>query len=74
MPKWSVEVYICPECGNYFGSSATSRAMMEKEATSTHMVPMGRSRLRCPDCFVRGVEVDRVMCAFEIELVPAEET
>jgi hypothetical protein len=75
VPKWPIEFYICPECGNYFGSSATQRESMEAETTTTHMVPTGRSRLRCPDCFVmRQVEVDRVWCALELELVPAEET
>jgi hypothetical protein len=72
VPKFVIEVWICPVCSNYFGSSSASRKQMETVQTDHHMSE-SFARVRCPDCFVlRGVEVDRVHCAFEVNLVAQE--
>jgi predicted RNA-binding Zn-ribbon protein involved in translation (DUF1610 family) len=63
--KWPITVFVCPNCGNYYGSSS-SGDLSQKVATSQLgkvLVP----RDRCPDCGDK-----RVPCVFQVEFVAKE--
>lgn len=63
--KWPIEVWVCPTCGNYFGSSSTGD-LNQKVATKSKG-EISFPRTRCPDC-----GDTRVLCMFAVELVPKE--
>jgi hypothetical protein len=65
MPKFIVEVFVCPTCGNYYGASSAGN-LAQKVSTANRgklLIP----RDRCPDC-----SDTRVPCVFEIELTAKE--
>lgn len=66
-----IEVYICPECGCYYGGSNMPKLEERWVGPKTENkfqhprregVPPGMShnRAQCPDCRARGREVERV--------------
>lgn len=65
MPKFPVTVWLCPNCGDYFGSSSAGDLSAEWN-TSKNGTPLF-PRNRCPACHDM-----RVPCTLEIELVPKE--
>src|SRR5262245_39538259 len=65
VPEFRVVVWVCPTCGNYFGSSSAENLAdqfnTDLKGTKTF------SRTRCPNCHDQ-----RVACAMMVELVPKE--
>src|SRR5262245_48103235 len=67
VPNFVVTVYVCPECGNYYGSSSVSEGDMMKPQLNFHTRQVLPPRINCPSCRVlRGKEVIRTLCRFEI--------
>jgi predicted RNA-binding Zn-ribbon protein involved in translation (DUF1610 family) len=65
MTKFPVFVWLCPDCGNYYGSSHAGDLTKKLNFNLQNKPTFARSR--CPDC---GGE--RVRCGMEIELTPKE--
>jgi hypothetical protein len=65
VPKFIIEVYVCPTCGNYYGASSAGN--LAQKVASADKGKKLLPRDRCPGC-----EDTRVPCVFEIELTPKE--
>jgi predicted RNA-binding Zn-ribbon protein involved in translation (DUF1610 family) len=68
MPKgrvWPITVFVCPNCGNYYGASSAGDLGQKIVTAKNNRVSMPRDR--CPDCGDK-----RVPCIFSVELVPKE--
>lgn len=65
MPKFIVEVFICPTCGNYYGASSAGNLAQKVASAERGKVLIPRDK--CPDC-----QDTRVPCVFEVELTPKE--
>ena len=66
----TIAVYVCPTegCGNYFGASGMGD--MESQQTDVHLQQETFPRKRCPDCMLRGNEVNRKLVVTKINVEP----
>lgn len=66
----SIVVWICPECGDYFGSTSAgdlSQKWNQEDVTAGHKGRRTFTRDTCQSCRARGMDAKRV----PHEMVPA---
>jgi hypothetical protein len=68
-----VEVYICPECGDYYGvSGMPDLTVVNQHTHGINFEPIPKeshhSRAQCPACRSVGKSVERMLVGFEMNL------